>query len=297
MYEDQKVYEVVVWGAPETRHSLSDIREVLVEKPRAASGALNYVRLGEVANVRIVPSPSVIKREGITNYIDVVANVNGRTIASAAREVERRLQEVTFPLEYHAVVLGEYAEQQSARNRILGIAIAAVIGIFLLLQVSFGSWRLAAVGFVALPVALVGGVLAAFAAGGIVSLGSLVGFLAILGIAARNGILLIDRYQQLQRREGEVFGPGLVLRGARERFAPTVMTATITILALLPVAAFGTAPGFEIEQPMAVVILGGLVTSTLLNLFVVPALYLRLGSGAARPEEDVMAPTLAASPG
>jgi CzcA family heavy metal efflux pump len=294
LYEQQKIYEVVVWGVPESRNSVFDIREVLVEKPRPNAGARSYVRLGDVADVRIVPSPTIIKHEGISNYIDVVANVNGRTLGSAAREVEDRLQEVKFPLEYHAVVLGEYAEQQSARNRILGIAIAAAIGIFLLLQVAFGSWRLAAVGVVALPVALIGGVLAAFAAGGVLSLGSLVGFLAVLGIAARSGILLIDRYRQIQRDEGEAFGPGLVLRGARDRFAPTVTTAIVTVLALLPMTMFGVAPGFEIEQPMAVVILGGLVTSTLLTLFVVPALYLHFGGGAERLEEDLMAPALSA---
>jgi Cu/Ag efflux pump CusA len=162
----------------------------------------------------------------------------------------------------------------------LGVAAAAALGIFLLLQAAFGSWRLASLAFLALPAALVGGVLAAFAGGGVISLGSLVGFLAVLGIAARNGIMLINHYQHLEQHEGEILGPGLVLRGARERLSPILMTAATIGLALLPLVLAGDIAGLEIEHPMAVVILGGLVTSTLLNLFVLPALYLRLASRA-----------------
>jgi Cu/Ag efflux pump CusA len=120
-------------------------------------------------------------------------------------------------------------------------------------------------------------VLAAFAAGGLISLGSLVGFLTVFGIAARNGILLVNHYQHLQDVEGQPFGPGLVLRGSRERLAPILMTALATGLALVPLVISGEIPGAEIEYPMAIVILGGLVTSTLLNLFLVPTLYLRFG--------------------
>jgi Cu/Ag efflux pump CusA len=157
------------------------------------------------------------------------------------------------------------------------LAIAAATGVFLLLQVSFGSWRLATLSLTTLPMALVGGVLAAFVGGGVISLGSLVGFLTVLGVAARNGIMLISHYQHLERYEGETFGSELVLRGARERLAPILMTALASALALLPLVVAGEKPGHEIEHPMAVVILGGLITSTLLNLFVVPSLYLVFG--------------------
>src|SRR5919197_5651121 len=130
--------------------------------------------------------------------------------------------------------------------------------------------------FLTLPMALVGGVLAAsMFSGGVLSLGSLVGFLAVFGIAARNGILLINHCQHLERHEGEVFGPALVVRGAKERLSPILMTALATALALVPLVVRGTIPGHEIEHPMAVVIVGGLVTSTVLNLFIVPSLYLR----------------------
>jgi len=122
---------------------------------------------------------------------------------------------------------------------------------------------------------------------GIISLGSLVGFLTILGIAARNGIMLIEHYQNLERYEGETFGPRLVLRGARERISPIMMTALTTAFAVIPLVVAGSIPGHEIEHPLAVVVLGGLVTSTLLNLFVVPSLYLRFGASPARDASSV----------
>ena len=154
---------------------------------------------------------------------------------------------------------------------------------------SFASLRLGLLSFLTLPSALVGGVLAAYAGGGVISLGSLVGFLTVLGIAARNGIMLISHFQHLEREEGMPFGPELVLRGARERLAPILMTALATGLALVPLVVAGSIPGHEIEHPMAVVILGGLVTSTLLNLLLMPSLYLRFGKGR-RGDSDPVAP-------
>jgi len=268
---DNHVYDVMLWSTPETRQSLTNIRELLIDTPRGG-----HVRLEEVADVSIRPNPNAVERENQSRRIDVEANVRGRDLGSVARDVEHRLKEVEFPLEYHAELLGEYAERQAAQQRILIAGLIAVIGIFFLLQASFGSWRLASLTFFTLPWALVGGVLAAFfVSGGIISLGSLVGFLTVLGIATRNGIMMISHFRHLEEHEGETFGPGLVLRGARERLAPILMTALTTGLALVPLVIAGSIPGQEIEHPMAIVILGGLVTSTLLNLFLVPSLYLR----------------------
>jgi CzcA family heavy metal efflux pump len=280
IFRGGKAYDVQVWSTPETRHSLTSIRELLIDTPSGGQ-----VRLDEVADVRVVPSPNAIKREGAARRIDVGANVRGRDLGSVVAEVERRLEEVEFPLGYHPELLGEYAERQAAQSRLLGFAVIAALGVLLLLQAAFGSWRLATLAFLTLPSALVGGVLAAYAGDGVISLGSLVGFFTVLGIAARNGIMLINHYQHLEWQEGEAFGPGLILRGARERLSPILMTALATGLALVPLVAAGSIPGHEIEHPMAVVILGGLVTSTLLNLFIVPALYLRFGSGS-RPAES-----------
>jgi Cu/Ag efflux pump CusA len=169
---------------------------------------------------------------------------------------------------------------------LFAFAIGAAFGVFLLLWAAFRNFRLACLSYFALPTALVGGVLAAYLGDGIISLGALVGFFTILGIAARNGIMLINHYQHLEHQEGETFGAALVLRGARERLAPILMTASATGLALVPLVISGSIPGHEIEYPMAVVILGGLTTSTLLNLFIVPSLYLRFGKGWQRPVGD-----------
>ena len=169
--------------------------------------------------------------------------------------------------------------------------IAAVLVIFFLLRVSLGSFRLAFMSFLSLPLALVGGVLAAYFTSGVLSLGSLVGFLTILGVAARNGIMLISHYQHLEEFEGETFGFDLVLRGAKERISPIMMTALTAGLALVPLVWAGNIPGHEIEHPMAIVILGGLVTSTLVNLFIVPSLYLVFGkrNGASTPPAELQA--------
>ena len=198
------------------------------------------------------------------------------------RDVERVLEEMELPLGYHAVLLGEFTERQAAQNRLFMTGIVAAIAIFLLLLASFRSWKLSLLAFVTLPSALVGGVLAAYIGGGVLTLGSLVGFFTVLGISARNGIMLINHYQHLEQYEGEVMGPELVMRGARERLAPILMTALTTGLALVPLVISGNVPGHEIEHPMAIVILGGLVTSTLLNLFILPPLYLRLRMGGIR---------------
>jgi Cu/Ag efflux pump CusA len=153
-----------------------------------------------------------------------------------------------------------------------------MVGIFLLLQACLRSWRLALLAFLALPASIAGGVLAALVSGGVTSLGSLVGFLALLGIAARNGLLLVNHYLRLEQ-DGMPFGLDLVLRGVRERLAPILASSAAIIAALLPMIVFGSIPGLEIVQPMAIVMIGGLAASTLFTLFVLPALYLVLGPG------------------
>jgi Cu/Ag efflux pump CusA len=232
--------------------------------------------------VRIAPTPNSITHEGLARRIDVDANVRGRDLGSVVAEVEKALKGVDFPLGYHPELLGEYAERQAAQDRLLLFAVVAAIGVFLLLQAAFGSTRLATLSFLTLPSALVGGLLAVYVSGGVISLGSLVGFFTVLGIAARNGIMMINHFQHLEREEGETFGPALVIRGARERLSPILMTALATGLALVPLAIAGDLPGHEIEHPLAVVIIGGLVTSTLLNLFILPPLYLRFGRNKDR---------------
>ncbi len=272
IFVDGKTYDVNVWSPPDTRKSLNDIRELLIDTPDG-----RHVRLADVADVRIVAAPNVIEREGQSRKIDVSANVEGRDLGSVARDVEAAIRDLDFPLGYHAELFGEYAERQAAERQLLLAGMVAVVAIYFLLVTSFKNLRLATLTFFTLPWALVGGFLAAYLSTGILSLGSLVGLLTILGIATRNGIMMISHFQHLEEEEGEPFGPALVLRGARERIAPIMMTALTTGLALVPLVISGNIPGQEIEYPMALVILGGLVTSTVLNLLVVPTLYLRFG--------------------
>lgn len=281
LFRGGKAYDVQLWTPPESRRSVADLRNLLIDTPGGG-----HVRLADVADVSIVSVPNVVHHEGLLRNLDVGASLDGsRDLGSVVREVERRLQNVQWPLEFRAEMLGEYTERQAAQQRLLLFAIVAAIGIFLLLQASFRSWRLATLSFLTLPIALVGGLLAAFLTGRMISLGSLVGFLTIFGIVARNGIMLISHCQHLEQVEGEPFGPQLVMRAAKERLVPIMMTVLTTGLALIPLIAAGSIPGQEIEHPMAVVILGGLVTATLLNLFVVPSLYLRFGRRRNSREE------------
>jgi Cu/Ag efflux pump CusA len=283
LFIDEKAYDVNVWSTPETRASPASIAELPIDTPHGGR-----VRLGDVASVKIGPAQSVIYRENDSRRIDVSANVKGHDLRAAMVEVDRRLAKIKFPLGYHAVVLGEYAERQAVQTRLFTFAIGAAIAVLLILIWSFGDVRLGVLGFLTLPTALVGGLLAAYFNGDVISIGSLVGFLTVFGIAARNMILLISHYQHLERYEGEAFGPHMALRGAKERLSPILMTALATGLALVPLVIAGNLPGHEIEYPMAVVILGGLGGSTLLNLFVVPSLYLRFGRSKKASTGDVV---------
>jgi len=284
VFQEQKVFEVVVKGTPETRRSVSDVRNLLLDTPGGG-----HVRLAQVADVRVRDLPIAIPRESVARHIDVEADVGGRSLDSVAGELEDRLQSSAFPLEYHAEVLTRTTEAEINLGMMIGAAIAALIAAFLLLQAAFRSWRVAVLAFLALPVALVGGALAALTEGEL-SLGALLGFLALFGIAVRTGTVLLRHMQDLERYEGEAFGPALVARGARERLAPILATGAALALVALVFVVLGSRPGLEIVHPMAIVILGGLVTTTLVSLFMLPALYLRFGGSqpALSPEEELM---------
>jgi CzcA family heavy metal efflux pump len=272
VYLGHQIVDISVWGAPRVRTDLGALRALPIETP---TGAL--VPLGEVAEVAIAPTPNEIRREGASRRIDVTCNVRGRDLGAVAREINDRIRTLSFERGTHAELLGEYRSLEESRRRLFLLAALALVGIFVLLEVDFQSIRLSVLVFLTLPFALIGGVIGAMIGGGVLSLGSLVGFVTVLGIAARNGIMLVSHYLHLERKEGQPFGPGLILRGAEERLTPILMTASCAALALLPLALAGPVPGHEIEYPMALVILGGLATSTLLNLFLLPALYAAYG--------------------
>jgi CzcA family heavy metal efflux pump len=279
LFEEQKVYDVVVWGAPKTRNSLSDIRQLMLDTPRGG-----HVRLGDIADVSIAPTPTIIEHEGLSNRIDILADVRDRNPSAVLEDIENGLEGVEFPVEYYPAVLGDISEREEADKRLRAFALAVGIGVLLLLQAAFRSWRLAFAFLLALPIALVGGVFGALLNSGTISLGSLMGFLGILAIAVRHGVMLIRHYEHLQDDEGEPVGPGLVVRGTRERFAPILVTVMTTAAAMVPLVALGNIAGLEIVHPIAVVMLGGLVTAMVFTLFVVPALYLALGT---RHEPDL----------
>ncbi len=279
IYDQQKVFDVVVWSTPDTRSDLFALRRLPIELPGGG-----YAPLSSVADVTILPTPNEITREGGSRRIDVTSNVRGRDLGAVARDIEAALETVPFDTGYHPEILGEYAAREQSQNRLLALGALSLLGILLVLHVDFGSARMVALIALTIPFALIGGVASVFLSGGVLSLGSLVGFVTVLGIAARNGIMLVSHYRHLEQEEGVPFGPELAMRGAEERLAPILMTALVTGLALVPIIMGGDKSGHEIEHPMAVVILGGLVTSTVLNLFLLPAIYLRYGRRTAAPE-------------
>ncbi len=267
-----RIFTVSLWSTPATHTNLTELKSLLIDTRGGG-----HVALGKVASIAIRPSPSSVFRENGQRDTEVDANVSGHDLGSVTAAVHAALASVRFPRGYTTVLLGEATERAAAQRRLLYYGIAALVVILLLLQAAFQAWRISLLEFLTLPMALVGGVLTAWAGLGTITLGALVGFFTVLGIAARNGILMLSHWRHLEEFEHEPFGVGLVMRGASERLSPILMTALATALAVAPLVFFGNRPGQEIEFPMAVVILGGLATSTLLNLFVLPALYLRVG--------------------
>ena len=275
LFQDQKVFDVVVLGSPEIRANLSDMRNLMIDKESGGQ-----VRLADVADVRTVASPGVIRRQGVSRRIDVEAGVKGEDVAEVSNEVARRIKEVAFPFEYHAQVRGEHFAQRAALRPLYSYLAAAALVAFLLLQAALHSWRLALLAIAGVPVALLGGFLAVLATGGVFSLGSLLGFVTVLGLGVRNAMMLVRHFQTLEL-QGHAFGEALVVRGLHERFPAIVSSAIVIAVLVLPFVVLGNVAGLEIVHAAAVVVLGGLVTATVLTLVCVPALYLRFGGRTA----------------
>ncbi|MBI1899656.1 MAG: efflux RND transporter permease subunit [Planctomycetia bacterium] len=276
IYEEQKIFAVVVWGQPQTRRDVTSLRELMIDTPSGAQ-----VRLGDVADVAVVPTYNTIQREEASRRLDVTCQVAGRDLGSVAREIEDRVrQDVAFEREYHPEFIGQYAQAQESQRRILSVLGLSLLGILLILYVDFQSPRMVLLIFLAVPFAIAGSVAGVLVGGGVVSLGSLIGLVTVLGVAVRNSIMLVDHYRHLHEAEGVPFSREAVLTGACDRLAPILMTALTTALALLPLVIGGERPGQEIEYPMALVILGGLAMSTAFSLIVVPVLYGAMGRKA-----------------
>lgn len=275
LFEEQKVFDVVVWSKPDLRDNLSDVHNLLIDTPDGGQ-----VRLGDVATVTIVPTPITIKRDAVSRFMDIAVTLAGRNAEAVTADIKQSLQTVEFPLEYRAEILGESVAQQQSRQRTLVLLVAALIGIYLLIQAAFGGWRLALAVMLAMVAAISGGLVGAVLTGGL-TLGALFGLLAILGIAVRNGLITLHHAQRLERG-GMEFGPALVAQAARERAGVILTTALVTAAAVLPLILFGNIAGQELLNTLAIVLLCGLVTSTLVNLLVIPAVYAQF-----RPTPDV----------
>jgi CzcA family heavy metal efflux pump len=277
-FEGNRATDVVVTLLPERRARLEDLRSL----PLTSAGG-RQIELGQVADVARTTGRFMIAHVGARRVQTVTANVRGRDVESVTRDLEARLgPKADLPAGVYAEVGGTGTAQRQARRELLRESLLAGAGIVMLLWVAFGESSRLLLVLANLPFALVGGVLAVFATGRLLSLGSLVGFVTLFGIATRNAVMLISHYDHLVTAEGEVWGRETAIRGALERIGPILMTALVTALGLLPLALGSGDSGREIEGPMAIVILGGLLTSTALSLFVLPVVALRWGrfSGA-----------------
>jgi len=267
IYEGQKYFDLVVRYKEDVRNSIEKIKTALIGLPNGSQ-----VPLEQLASVSSVSSPNTISREDVQRKIVVAANVQGRDLRSAVEEIRTTVNSsVTIPEGYRVQYGGQFESESRASQMLLITAIIAIFVIFLLLYFEFQNVKLAFVVLINLPLALIGGILIVYFTSGIVSIASTIGFISLFGIATRNGILLVSRYEDLQK-EG-LLGYELIKSGALDRLNPILMTAFTTGLALIPLAFKGGEPGSEIQSPMAVVILGGLLSATVLNLVVIPCVY------------------------
>jgi CzcA family heavy metal efflux pump len=288
--QGQRTFDLVVWFSPEARTNLEVIQSTLINTP---SG--QRIQLSQLATVRRNSGPNTINRENVSRRIVVQANVEGRDLNGVVTELQTKMKAVqtNWPRGYYVEYGGQFQSQQSAMARILYLGVFTIVAIFLVLNLALSSWRMALQVMVNLPLALVGGVVAVYATGGVLSVASMVGFITLFGIATRNGIMMLSHYVYLMKEEGMPFGKEMILKGTQERLSPVLMTALAAALGLAPLAFSRGEPGKELLQPIAVVILGGLFSSTLMDQVVTPALFWVFGKkeweNIGRAEPDPLA--------
>jgi Cu/Ag efflux pump CusA len=278
IFDRGAAFDLVVKFDPGSSADFERIADLPIDTP---GGTPVPIRL--LAEVRREEGPNMILRENVQRRIVISANVAGRDLGSVIDDIRGAIaQGVPMPAGYRVEYGGQFESQQSASRRLLVLGLGVVAGLFMLLVLAFGRARDAVLIMVNLPLALIGGVAGVFLAGGVLSVASMIGFITLFGIATRNGIMLVSHIRHLMQAEGVTDFRTAVERGAHERLVPILMTAMAAGLALVPLALGGGRSGSEIQTPMAIVILCGLTTSTLLNMVVVPTLYLRY----ARPMEQ-----------
>ena len=267
IYEGQKYFDLIVRFQKESRNSMEAIESALIALPNGGEITLN-----QLADVKSVSSPNTISRENVKRKIVVAANVQGRDLRGVVNEIQQIVEaNIDLPEGYRVEYGGQFESEAKASQLLLITAVVAILIIFLLLYYEFQDVKLSFIVLINLPLALIGGILIVYFTSGIISIAATIGFISLFGIATRNGILLVSRYEDL-RKEG-MQGFELLKTGALDRLNPILMTAFTTGLALIPLAIKGGEPGNEIQSPMAVVILGGLLSATLLNLVVIPCVY------------------------
>lgn len=279
--ENQRTYDVLVRYREDQRADVEAIRNTAVDTPAGAK-----VPLKMLASIREDTGPNTISRENVQRKIVIMANVSGRDLRSVINDTRAGIDaQVKLPQGYHVVYGGQFESEQEASRTIAFLSVFVVAGIFLLLFLAFRAVKSALLIMVNLPLALIGGVVAVYLGSGVLSVASIVGFITLFGIATRNGIMMVSHYEHLIRMEGAPFDEAIE-RGSMERLSPILMTALCAGLALIPLVLAGHEPGNEIQAPMGLVILGGLLSSTALNMLVVPALYGRF----ARPKASASTP-------
>ncbi len=267
IYEGQKYFDLIVRFRPESRNSKESLESALISLPNGGQIPLN-----QLSTIGSVSTPNTISREDVQRKIVVAANVQGRDLRGVVNEIKDVVNtNINLPDGYRIEYGGQFESEAKASQLLLITAVLAILVIFFLLYYEFKDVKLSFIVLINLPLALIGGILIVYFTSGIISIAATIGFISLFGIATRNGILLISRYEDL-RKEG-MQGVELLKTGALDRLNPILMTAFTTGLALIPLALKGGEPGNEIQSPMAVVILGGLLTATLLNLIVIPCVY------------------------
>jgi Cu/Ag efflux pump CusA len=271
--EGQAAYDLVVRLAEAQEWQLDTLGDVLVDTPAGAK-----VPLRSLARIQRDTGPNQILREQVERKIVVQCNVAERDVTGVVNDIQKLVNPIVGEVRgYRVEYAGQFESAAEAGRTLTLVSLAVIIGIAFLLHLAFKSARDAALIMLNLPLALIGGVAGVFVSGGVLSVASIIGFITVFGIATRNGIMLVSHIRHLQEREGVTDFREAVRRGAMERLVPILMTALAAGLALIPLALGGDKPGNEIQTPMAIVILFGLLTSMVLNMIIVPALYFRLG--------------------
>lgn len=267
IYEGQRYFDLVVRFEKRWRNQIQAIESALISLPGGGQAPLD-----QLAEIRSVSSPNTISREEVQRKIVVAANVQGRDLRGVVNDIEKIIEgSIDLPEGYRIDYGGQFESEAKASRLLLITAILAILVIFLLLYFEFRDVKLSFIVLINLPLALIGGILIVYFTSGIISIAATIGFISLFGIATRNGILLVSRYEDL--RKVGMDGTKLLKTGALDRLNPILMTAFTTGLALIPLALKGGEPGNEIQSPMAVVILGGLLSATVLNLVIIPCVY------------------------